>query len=175
MISNLQRLTTTFTLNDGDWIVSKDMTTEKEVKLLQLGSIGFGKYIDKGFKYISEKTFNSLNCTEIYEGYLLINRLIAEKMFVTILPKIEGKVITAVDICWIAPNKAFNQKFVMYQLMSSRVQNLSILFGAGSTRLRISKGNLIKFALLIPPRQEQEKIVDAIEYHFELLDSLFQL
>ncbi|WP_232818865.1 hypothetical protein, partial [Megasphaera stantonii] len=62
------------------------MSVAPEIKLIQLGSIGFGKYIDKGFKYITEETFNQLNCTEIHSGYLMVNRLIAEQMYVTTLP-----------------------------------------------------------------------------------------
>ena len=172
--TNLQRLTTTTTLNDGDWVVSKDMTDKPEIKLVQLGSIDFGKYTDKGFKYIAEQTFEKLNCTEIKPGYLLINRLIAEKMYVTILPVIPGKLITVVDMCWIAPSNYFKQKFMMYQLLSNRIQEFANNLGSGSTRLRISKGNLIKLPIILPPIEEQERIINAIEQDFGIIDSIVQ-
>ncbi|EGO6143310.1 restriction endonuclease subunit S [Enterococcus faecalis] len=172
-ITNLQRLTTPITLNDGDWIVSKDMTVAPEIKLIQLGSIGFGKYIDKGFKYITEETFNQLNCTEIHSGYLMVNRLIAEQMYVTTLPRIEGKKITTVDVCWIAPTKYFSLRFMMFQMMGQRFQKQAIQLGTGSTRLRISKGNLIKIPIVLPPIEEQERIVPQIEKYLQLIDKSF--
>ena len=145
------------------------MTVKSEIKLVQLGSIGYGYYIDKGFKYISEDTFNRIGCKEIHSGYLLINRLITDKMFVTILPQIKGKIITAVDVCWIAPSKIFNQKFMMYQLMSSQIQAVSMSISSGSTRIRISKGNLIKLAIYLPPLKEQEYIVAKLDIINETL------
>ena len=172
-ITNLQRLTTPITLNDGDWIVSKDMTVAPEIKLIQLGSISFGKYIDKGFKYITEETFNQLNCTEIHSGYLMVNRLIAEQMYVTTLPRIEGKKITTVDVCWIAPTKYFSLRFMMFQMMGQRFQKQAIQLGTGSTRLRISKGNLIKIPIVLPPIEEQERIVPQIEKYLQLIDKSF--
>ena len=39
-VSTLREITTPLTLNDGDWILSENMTDNGEVKLLQLGSIG---------------------------------------------------------------------------------------------------------------------------------------
>ena len=173
-LSNFSNLTTHQTLNDGEWVVSNDMTDYSDIKLIQLGSIGYGEYRDKGFKYISDETFTKLNCKEIYEGYLLINRLIADKMFVTILPNIDGKLITAVDVCWLSPNISFNQKFMMFQLMSSHFQNTARELGAGSTRLRISKGNLIRIPIVLPPKVEQKRILEFINLNFGLLNSLIQ-
>ena len=168
--TSLKEITTPFTLNDGDWILSKNMIPYSDVKLIQLGSIGEGKYIDKGFKYISQDTFDELNCTEIKPGYLLINRLInKQKMMATILPKIEGKLITAVDICWIAPSSYFNQEFMMYQLLSPAFQNKVNKLTSGSTRKRISKGNLTSIELFLPPLAEQSRIAAKIAQLFALL------
>ena len=168
--TSLKEITTPFTLNDGDWILSKNMIPYSDVKLIQLGSIGEGKYIDKGFKYISQDTFDELHCTEIKPGYLLINRLInKQKMMATILPKIEGKLITAVDICWIAPSSYFNQEFMMYQLLSPAFQNKVNKLTSGSTRKRISKGNLTSFELFLPPLEEQSRIAAKIAQLFALL------
>ena len=168
--TSLKEITTPFTLNDGDWILSKNMIPYSNVKLLQLGSIGEGKYIDKGFKYISQDTFDELNCTEIKPGYLLVNRLInKQKMMATILPKIEGKLITAVDICWIAPSSYFNQEFMMYQLLSPAFQNKVNKLTSGSTRKRISKGNLTSIELFLPPLEEQSRIAAKIAQLFALL------
>ena len=170
VMTKLKEITTPLSLNDGDWILSKNMSDKPEVKLIQLGSIGYGKYINKGFKYITNDTFDELNCTQIKPGYLLINRLINKnKLMTTILPDIDGKLITAVDICWIAPSKEFNQEFMMYQLMSPKFQRRVNKLASGSTRKRISKGNLINIPIYLPPLSEQSRIAAKIAQLFALL------
>ena len=171
--TSLREITTPFTLNDGDWILSQNMSNIGDVKLLQLGSIGNMVYIDKGFKYLTKDTFNELSCTEIFSGYLLINRIISDKMCCCIVPNIDGTIITTVDTCWIAPsNASYDIKFLMYQLASPTFQKEVLLKASGTTRRRISKNNLINISLLLPPLAEQKRIVAAIKKIFATLDDI---
>ncbi len=172
-VSTLREVTTPLTLNDGDWILSENMTDNGEVKLLQLGSIGNMSYIDKGFKYLTKDTFDKLSCTEIFTGYLIINRIISDKMCCCIVPDIDGTIITTVDTCWIAPSEtSYNIKFLMYQLASPSFQSAVLLKATGTTRKRISKNNLIDLHLLLPPLAEQRRIVNAIEALFAQIDKI---
>ena len=171
--TSLREITTSLTLNDGDWILSQNMSNIGDVKLLQLGSIGNMVYIDKGFKYLTKDIFKELSCTEIFSGYLLINRIISDKMCCCIVPDIDGTIITTVDTCWIAPsNTSYDIKFLMYQLASPTFQKEVLLKASGTTRRRISKNNLINIALLLPPLAEQKRIVTAIEEAFFKLDKI---
>ena len=171
--TSLREITTPLTLNDGDWILSQNMSNIGDVKLLQLGSIGNMVYIDKGFKYLTKDTFKELSCTEIFYGYLLINRIISDKMWCCHLPHIDGSIITTVDTCRIAPsNASYDIKFLMYQLASPTFQKEVLLKASGTTRRRISKNNLINIALLLPPLAEQKRIVDEIEKIFAVLDDI---
>ena len=172
-VTSLREITTPLTLNDGDWILSQNMVNIGEVKLLQLGSIGNMIYLDKGFKYLTIDTFNELCCTEIFSGYLLINRIINDKMCCCIVPQINGKIITTVDTCWIAPTEtSYDIKFLMYQLASPNFQNKVLSKTSGTTRRRISKSNLIDLPLFLPPLDEQRRIVEAIEKIFIKLDEI---
>ena len=172
-ITTLRKITTPLTLNDGDWILSENMSVSGEVKLLQLGSIGNMVYIDKGFKYLTKQTFDELSCTAIFPKYLLINRIISDKMCCCIIPNIEGTIITTVDTCWIAPcSHVYNLKFLMYQLASPVFQSMVLIKATGNTRKRISKSNLIDLPLLFPPLVEQNRIVEAIETAFAQLDEI---
>ena len=174
-VSTLREITTPLTLNDGDWILSKNMTDNGEVKLLQLGSIGNMSYIDKGFKYLTKDTFDELSCTEIFTGYLIINRIISDKMCCCVVPDIDGTIITTVDTCWIAPSEtSYDIKFLMYQLASPYFQNAVLLKATGTTRKRISKNNLIDLHLLLPPLAEQKRIVVAIETLFAQIDKIVE-
>ena len=172
-ITTLRKITTPLTLNDGDWILSENMSASGEVKLLQLGSIGNMVYIDKGFKYLTKQTFDELSCTAIFPKYLLINRIISDKMCCCIIPNIEGTIITTVDTCWIAPcSHIYNLKFLMYQLASPFFQSMVLMKATGTTRKRISKNNLIDLPLLLPPLAEQNRIVEVIETAFTQLDEI---
>ena len=175
-ISSLNTITTSLYLNDGDWILSENMVQSGDVKLIQLGSVGFMKYNDKGFKYLTEEMFTKLSCKQIHSGYLLINRIISDKMCSCLLPQIQGKIITTVDTCWIAPcDKWYCLKYLLYAISSPQFQSLVILNCSGTTRKRISKTNLINLPLAIPPLAEQKRIVKAIETAFTQLDAIAEL
>ena len=83
---------------DGDWIESKDQS-ETGIRLIQTGNVGNGIFKDKGEKarYISEETFKRLNCTEIFEGDILVSRLPDPVGRACVMPTGLGKCITAVD------------------------------------------------------------------------------
>ena len=162
--AKLADLTTDDSLNDGNWILSKDMSTVGTINLIQLGSVGDCVFKPKDYKRITEKKFDELQCREIYPGYLLINRLIGDRLLSCILPQIEGRLITAVDVCWVAPQpRMYNLKYIMYMCASPFFQSQVKALGHGTTRFRISKTNLINIAFPYPPIEEQARIVDLFE------------
>jgi len=171
-VSCLAEITNPSLLNDGDWILSENMDSNGTVKLIQLGSIGFMNYLNKGFKFITDDTFMDLSCTQIHPAYLLINRIINDRMCLCILPNIEGKLITTVDTCWIAPNPNYEIKYLMYAMASPQFQSFVIKHSTGVTRKRISKNNLIKLPLLLPPLAEQKRIVSHVDTLFEIINAI---
>lgn len=169
----LSSITTDKTLNDGDWVLSTDMVSNGDVKLIQLGSIGECNYVEKGFKYLTYKHFQELKGKQIYPGYLLINRMVGEKLLDCIIPPIEGVLMTAVDVCWIAPKEEwYNIEYLMYMLASATIQKRVKELGYGTTRFRISKLNLINIYFPLPPLAEQKRIVERVEEIFRLLDTI---
>lgn len=160
-------------LNDGNWVLKEDMVDFGPVKLIQLGNIGDCKYIEKGYKYLTEEHFLELNGRQIYPGYLLINRLVVKDMYSCIIPDVKGILMTAVDVCWVAPNiEHYNIEYIMYALSSNDFRNKVQSLGHGVTRFRISKTNLINIAFPIPPISEQNRIVKKIKELFKLLDRI---
>lgn len=148
------------------------MNPNGRVKLVQLKHIGKNIFLNKPFCHVDKDFFIQHNCKEIKEGYLLINRLVADEMTCCILPQMDENCITAVDVCWIAPDSHYNLKYLMYYLSSNVFQQQVLMKCSGSTRKRISKTNLIKIELNIHPLDIQEKIVEDIENYFNILDTM---
>ena len=148
------------------------MDDKGNIKLVQLKHIGSGNYIDKPYCKINNSFFEQNKCSEIKEDYLLINRLVSDKMNVCIMPNIQSKCITSVDVCWIKPNKRYLTKYLMYYLMAPCFQKEVLNLCSGSTRKRISKKNLIKIPMLIHSFKDQKEIVKKIDNIFTLIDNM---
>lgn len=167
----LSELCTVFA--DGDWIEKKDQSQEG-IRLIQTGNVGTGYFKDREEKarYISEKTFHRLNCTEILPGDCLISRLPDPVGRACIIPKTGTKMITAVD-CTILrfTNEILPQWFIHYSLSQEYQEQINKEIG-GATRQRISKKSLGKVVIQVPPLSEQKRILKKIE---EVFDSISKI
>ena len=158
----LKKISTLFA--DGDWIETKDQSNDG-IRLVQTGNIGNGYYIDKEAhsRYISDETFLRLNCTEILPGDILISRLPDPIGRGCILPNGIGKAITAVD-CTIVRLKDMVETeyligFTQTDLYRSQIESAK----TGTTRKRISRKNLEKVLIPIPPIEKQMVFVELIK------------
>ena len=143
---------------DGDWIESKDQS-ETGIRLIQTGNIGNGIFKDKGEKarYISEETFNRLNCTEIFEGDILVSRLPDPVGRACVMPIGLGKCITAVD-CTII--RLGDKILPGYLLWFTRTPYYSMQIKkvlSGTTRLRVSRANLRNIQIPLPDIEQQSE------------------
>ena len=165
------------TFIDGDWIESKDQS-ESGIRLIQTGNVGCGEYKDKGdkAKYITEDTFNKLHCTEIYPGDILISRLPDPVGRACVLPEGLGKCVTAVDCTIIRfSEKILPNFFVAYTNTPEYLTQIKSTL-AGTTRLRVSRGNLGKVKIPVPSIEQQRTFVSIAEQadksKFELKQSI---
>ncbi|MDO8590554.1 MAG: restriction endonuclease subunit S [bacterium] len=155
---------------DGDWIEKKDQSREG-IRLIQTGNIGSGYFKDRGEKarYVSEKTFHRLNCTEILPKDCLVSRLPDPVGRACIIPETREKMITAVDCTIIRfKNEVLPQWFVDYSL-SHEYQNQINSEVGGATRQRISRANLGQIEIPLPTLAEQKRIVKRLDEVFEKL------
>ncbi len=145
---------------DGDWIESKDQDPNGKIRLLQLGDIGDGYFIDKSNRFINEEIFSRLRCTQILPGDILVARMPYPLGRACILPSIKYKAITVVDVCIIRPNKLLiNANWLMYFINAYEFRNKIEALSSGTTRKRISRKNLASILLPLPPFIEQKRIV----------------
>ena len=158
-------------MNDGDWIESKDQSPTG-IRLIQTGNIGNGEYLDKGnrAKYISEKTFHELDCTEVVPGDILISRLPDPIGRACIVPHDIGKAITAVDCTIVRLNRHLcNAHYFVYYTQSELYQHRLEQFFAGTTRTRISRKNLEQIEIPLPAINIQEQIAAKLDKVTELI------
>ena len=171
MRAKLEDVCTVF--SDGDWIESKDQS-DKGIRLVQTGNIGEGLYLEKEerAKYVSEETFESLKCTEIYPGDILISRLPEPVGRACIIPPKKERMITAVDCTICRVDESIVSKEYMCYFMRSNAYYTKLLGSVtGTTRKRISRKNLGNIELEIPPKEEQTDIVSQLEGLINVINS----
>lgn len=149
---------------DGDWIESKNQSLSG-IRLIQTGNIGVGVYLDKFSlaKYISEETFNKLECTEVFPGDIIVSRLPAPVGRACIVPDGLGRTIAAVD-CTILriDEKKFLKEYVLLYTETGQYKSQIEKFLAGSTRVRISRKNLESISIPQKNLETQKNIVSII-------------
>jgi type I restriction enzyme S subunit len=159
----LADLTTYF--GDGDWIESKDQSTEG-IRLVQTGNVGIGRFLDRKDKarYISAETFERLRCTEVLPGDCLVSRLPDPVGRACIVPDVGERMVTAVD-CTIVrfDTNRILPKYFIYYATSRKYGRAVDSLTTGATRSRISRKNLGLIPIEVPHLDEQRRIVAKLD------------
>ena len=157
---------------DGDWVESKDQDPSGDVRLIQLADIGDGRFVDKSSRFLTKSKALELNCTFLRAGDILVARMPDPLGRCCIFPLAGNEqYVTVVDICAIRfGDSRINAKFMMYLINSPSIRGKISALQSGSTRKRISRGNLATIPLPLPPLNEQHRIVAKIETLFSELD-----
>src|SRR3990172_9849126 len=121
---------------DGDWILSRDLATGNDVRLIQLGDIGEGNFLNKSSKYISKERCEKLKCTLLQTGDILLARLGEPLGKACIFPKLPHPCITAVDVTIIRPRTSMDRDFLHNYLSSKIFRNQVNSVATGATRKR---------------------------------------
>ncbi|MDV7815895.1 restriction endonuclease subunit S [Enterococcus hirae] len=112
-------------ISDGDWIEKEHIKDEGKYRIIQTGNIGNGVYIDKekSAKYMDQNSFDILKANEIFPGDLLVSRLAEPAGRTVILPNIEDRMVTAVDVTILRQNENFDAYFLLSQMNTSKILN----------------------------------------------------
>ena len=160
------------TFIDGDWIESKNISTEG-IKYLTTGNVGPGYYKEQGSGYITEETFKELNCTDVFPGDLLISRLNEPIARTCIVPDLDTRIVTAVDNVIYRPNANIcDKRYVCYWLNNAKLTEHANVIARGATMHRISRTMLGHLPVLLPPLDEQHAIADFSDIECAKIDTL---
>lgn len=164
-------------IDDGDW-VEAEFLTDRGIRLIQTGNIGEGEFTDReAKKYISQESFKKLRCKDLQVGDILICRLAEPAGRACVLRDIgEDRMITAVDVTIFRPPAAIADRHFLVSVFTTPrwYQTVAERCG-GSTRTRISRGELGKISVPLPPLPEQRAIAAALGDVDALLGGLDRL
>jgi len=157
---------------DGDWVESKDQDPNGDVRLIQLADVADGFYKDKSARFLTKKSALTLNCTFLKKGDVLIARMPDPLGRACIFPGDVKECVTVVDVCIVRTGtEDIDNKWIMYWVNSPRFRNTISSLQSGTTRRRISRGNLATITFPVPPPEQQKRIVAKIEELFSHIDA----
>ena len=156
---------------DGDWIERKDISSNG-IRYITTGNIGEGIYKEQGDNYVTEETFNKLNCTEVLPGDVLISRLNNPIGRAAIIPELETKIVTSVDNVIFRPNMAFSKKYYVYLFSCAEYFKHTSDLARGTTMQRISRSLLGNIRVIVPAYDEQTTIATFLDHETAKIDTL---
>jgi type I restriction enzyme S subunit len=149
---------------DGDWVESKDQDPDGDVRLVQLADVGDGEYINKSDRYLTSAKARALRCTFLEPGDILVARMPDPLGRACIFPGDSKRCVTVVDVCIIRPDPEKHEaRWLMHCLNAPSCRNQINGFATGTTRSRISRGNLGKIKFPSAPLPEQRRIAEILD------------
>lgn len=158
---------------DGDWIES-DVIEDEGIRYLTTGNVGAGFYKDQGAGYISQKTFDNLNCLKVFPGDIMISRLNEPIGRACFVPDGEEFYVVAVDNVILRPQNKYSKRYLVYAMNCIGYAENANLIARGATMQRISRSQLGQFWVPVPSFYEQESIADYLDTHCSQLDSIIK-
>ena len=148
---------------DGDWIESNVIVSDG-IRYLTTGNVGVLKYKEQGNGFISEATFEKLNCSEVFPGDLLISRLNEPIGRTCMVPNLGYRIVVAVDNVIYRPNEnLYDKQFLVYQMNCKPYADSANFIARGSTMTRVSRTTLGQFKIIVPPIGEQQAMASYLD------------
>ena len=158
---------------DGDWVESKDQDPNGDIRLLQLADIGDGVFLDKSDRWINAEAFARLRCTELATGDVLVARMPDPLGRACLMPELEQRCVTVVDVAALRVDPQMSDnRWVMHTINAPQLRAEIGAQASGTTRKRISRGNLGNMPLSLPPLAEQKRIADKLDTVLTRVDAV---
>ena len=149
---------------DGDWVESKDQDPDGGVRLIQLADVGDGIYLDKSSRFLTRDTARRLRCTPLQVGDILVARMPDPLGRACLYPGDARKAVTVVDICIIRPGpEGPHPHWLMCCINTAGFRSLIAREATGTTRSRISRGNLSRLPIIAPPLALQKEFAQRLK------------
>lgn len=151
-------------VTDGDWVESKDQDPNGEVRLTQLADVGEGEFRNRSDRYMTLQRAEELGCTFLQAGDVLIARMPDPLGRACIFPGLSQPAVTVVDVLvFRSGTDLVSPQWIMSAINATETRQKIIAQASGTTRQRISGGNLKRLPLPLPPLAEQKRIVAKLD------------
>lgn len=136
--------------------------TQAGPRVVRLQNIGDGRFLDEQ-AHISLEHFNTLKRHQVSSGDLLIAALGLDIPRCCVAPSWLGPAVVKADVFRVRLHQLVNVRYVAAALNSPVVRETASgqISGIGRPRLNLAKTKALQLPL--PPRREQDRIVDGIE------------
>jgi len=153
---------------DGDWVESKDQDPSGEVRLIQLADVGDGRYTSKSNRFLTTASATNLDCTFLNPGDVLIARMPDPLGRACVFPGDSKRAVTVVDVAvFRSGKKGIDHRWLVHAINATQTRAMIETLASGTTRSRISRGNLATVKFPVPPLNEQSRIVEKLDAIFE--------
>lgn len=174
-LSTISELLEQGLFTDGDWVETKDQDPDGDVRLIQLADVGDGVFRDRSSRFLTSDKAGELRCTYLRPGDVLVARMPDPLGRACIFPAVDQPAVTAVDVCVLRPaSDTVDPVWLAHAINSPTFRESMQAHVRGTTRQRISRKNLGLLTLAVPPRGEQEEIVQRVDQLLALADALTQ-
>lgn len=140
--------------------------------IIRIQNIERNKFIQKNLKFVTAKKTKELQRHSYLSGDIVITKLgdpLGKACFVP--PEMEHGLIVA-DIVRVRIKHDFIfEEFLVYQINSTQVSRQLAVKTKGTTRPRVNLSHVRALEILVPPLNEQKRIVSKIEELFTKLDA----
>lgn len=147
-------------LSDGPFgsnLKSEHYTTEG-VRVIRLGNIGVGCFIDKDKSFVSIEHYERLKKYTCKAGEIVIGTLGEPNLRACIIPENVGYAINKADcVHYIPKAEILDSRFVCQYINCPETLHLAAGMIHGQTRSRISSGQIAEMPIFIPPIELQNQ------------------
>ena len=153
-------------LSDGPFgsNLKSEHYTDNGVRVIRLGNIGVGRFIDDDKSYISEEHYETLRKYTCKAGDIVIGTLGEPNLRACIVPDEVGMAINKADCVHYVPDEdLLNSVFVCQYINCPETLLLAGGMVHGQTRSRVSSGQIAQLPIFIPPIELQNEFADFVE------------
>ena len=153
-------------LSDGPFgsNLKSEHYTDEGVRVIRLGNIGVGKFIDDDKSFVSNSHYETIKKYTCKAGDIVIGTLGEPNLRACIVPETIKFAINKADcVHYIPKEELFNNCFVCQYINCPETLLLASRMIHGQTRARISSGQIAELPIYVPPKELQEQFAEFVE------------
>lgn len=147
----------------GSNLKTADYVANGEVRVIRLGNLGVGKFLDRDRSFVAKAKFASLTKHEARPGDLVVAALAEPVGRCVEVPEHLGTALVKADCVRVCVNPVFERRYLMHALNSPGGRRRAEAAAHGTGRLRINVGDLRSLLVPTAPPNEQRRIVVKLE------------